>query len=167
MQLNVNVNKNVINLSQLVPAPQYSYITEAQADARYAKRASNLSDLASVSTARTNLDLATASDAPSLTATGSIALNRLGIISHHNLAPASGTSGNTSIAELSPTNARDGDTAFVYCAIPAVAGQIFELKDNTGTVIATVSSSGTAFTSTMIAFYWGTVSKWICNFQSA
>lgn len=108
-----------------------------------------------------------ASDSPTLTATGSITLARLGIVSHHNLAPVSGSSGNTSIAELSATNALDGDTTFVYCAIPAVSGQIFELKDNTGSVVAIVSSSGASFVSTIIAFYSGSLTKWVCNFQSA
>lgn len=45
LQLAVSVNKNVINLSNLVPSPQFIYLTETIADSRYAQLANNLTDI--------------------------------------------------------------------------------------------------------------------------
>lgn len=55
LQISVVVSKNVINLSNLVPSPQYIYLTQAAGDNRYTRQSNNGTDFSNLLTTLSNL----------------------------------------------------------------------------------------------------------------
>lgn len=109
----------------------------------------------------------TQSENYTLAATGTQTLNWLAPNSTHDIALTAGSSGNVATAQLNAQGAGDGNQAFVIVQMPAVNGQSFQLQDNTGAAIATVSSIGAAFQSLLVCFYSSTTGKWTLASQSA